>query len=72
MTLRFFDPAFDVIFVVAHDNKAGVAELLEMRKRGFKYPVELVQSKSGKVLWASLFSETQQSWKTVSSGIRQN
>jgi hypothetical protein len=33
MTLRFLDPAFDVIFVVAHDNKAGVAELFEMRKR---------------------------------------
>ncbi len=72
MTLRFLDPAFDVIFVVAHDNKAGVVELFEMRKRGFKYPVELAQSKSGNVLWlfddfaethrqASLFSETQQS-----------
>jgi hypothetical protein len=69
MTLRFLDPAFDVIFVVAHDNKAGVAELFEMRKRRVS---ELVHSKSGKVLWlfddfaetycqASLFSETQQS-----------
>jgi 6-phosphogluconolactonase/glucosamine-6-phosphate isomerase/deaminase len=51
MTLRFLDPAFDVIFVVADDHKAGVVhEPFEMRKRGFKYPVELVQSKSGNVL----------------------
>ncbi len=39
MTLPFLDRAFDVIFVVAGDNKLGVVhEIVEMRNRCFKYP----------------------------------
>jgi hypothetical protein len=51
MTLPFLDRAFDVIFVVAGDNKAGIVhELFTIHKRGFKYLVELVQPKSRIVL----------------------
>lgn len=47
MTLPFLDRVFDVIFVVAGDNKASlVNELFKARKGSFKYPVELVQPKS--------------------------
>jgi len=47
MTLPFLDRAFDVIFVVAGDNKATIGhELIKVHKRRFKYPVELVQPKS--------------------------
>jgi hypothetical protein len=46
------DRAFDDIFVGAGDTKASVVhELFKMRNRCFKYPVELVQPKSGNVLW---------------------
>ncbi len=52
MTLPFLDGAFDVIFVVAGDNKAGaVHEILQMRNRCFKYSLELVQPESESVLW---------------------
>ena len=52
MTLLFLDRAFDVILVVAGDDKASVVyELFKMRNCCFKYPVELVQPKSGKVHW---------------------
>ncbi|MBZ5700147.1 MAG: 6-phosphogluconolactonase [Acidobacteriia bacterium] len=43
MTLPFLDHAFDVIFVVAGDNKASVVhELFNVRNCRFKYPVDLV------------------------------
>jgi len=51
MTLPFLDRAFDVIVVVAGDNKAGIEhELFKVHKDSFKYPVELVHSKSRIVL----------------------
>jgi 6-phosphogluconolactonase/glucosamine-6-phosphate isomerase/deaminase len=51
VTLPFLDRAFDVIFVVAGDNKASVVqELFNVRNRRFKYPVERVQPKSRSVL----------------------
>jgi 6-phosphogluconolactonase/glucosamine-6-phosphate isomerase/deaminase len=51
MTLPFLDRAFDVIVVVAGDNKAGIEhELFKVHKGSFKYPVELVHSKSRIVL----------------------
>jgi hypothetical protein len=54
-----------------------------MRKRRFNYPVELVQPKSGNVLWlfddfaevdrpSNLFIENQRYWKIVSSVMTQN
>ena len=84
MTLLFLDRAFDVILVVAGDNKASVVhELFKMRNRCFKYPVELVQPKSGNVLWlfddfaeihrqSNLFLEDQRFYETVNSVITQN
>jgi hypothetical protein len=51
MTLPILDRAFDVIFVVAGDNKASVVhELFNAHNRRFKYPVERVQPKSRNVL----------------------
>jgi 6-phosphogluconolactonase/glucosamine-6-phosphate isomerase/deaminase len=51
MTLPFLDRAFDVIFVVAGDNKASIVhESFNVRNRRFIYPVELVQPKSRHVL----------------------
>jgi hypothetical protein len=50
MTLPFLDRVFDVIFVVAGDNKASIDhELFNVHKRRFKYPVGLVQPKSRNV-----------------------
>ena len=50
MTLPFLDRAFDVIFVMAGDNKLGVVhEIFKMRNRCFKYP--------GRA-WFSLRAET--------------
>ena len=51
VTLPFLDRAFDVIFVVAGDNKASIGhELFKVHRGSFKYPVELVQPKSRIVL----------------------
>jgi hypothetical protein len=78
MTLPLLDRVFDVIFVVAGDNKASIVhELFKVRKGSFKYPVELVQPKSRIALCLGdnlaevhrqriPFSEIQRSWKRVS------
>jgi hypothetical protein len=78
MTLPVLDRAFDVIFVVAGDNKASIVhELFKAQKCRFKYPVELFQPKSRIVLCLgdnllevqcqpSLYSEIQRGWKRVS------
>jgi 6-phosphogluconolactonase/glucosamine-6-phosphate isomerase/deaminase len=51
MTLPLLIRAFDVIFVVAGENKASIGhELFKVHKRRSKGPVEQVQPKSRIVL----------------------